>query len=106
MREVITNMNTDKIDDDLVQSQQQILSKLLDAQRSINERDFEKNRESNSSKNFARKTPNELNLNSEKNKIKDELLKIIKEGYSKDYEDLIRKYYEILENEKKSEVDK
>jgi len=106
MREVITSMNTDKIDDDLVQSQQQILSKLLDAQRSINERDFEKNRESNSSKNFTRKSPDELNLNSEKNKIKDELLKIINEGYSKDYEDLIRKYYEILESENKNEISK
>lgn len=104
MREVITIMNTDKIDDDLVQSQEKILSKLLDAQRSINERDFEKNRESNSSKNFAKKSPGELNLNSEKNKIKDELLKIINEGYSKDYEDLIRKYYETLEKENKNEI--
>ncbi|MCF6268744.1 MAG: hypothetical protein L3J41_03445 [Melioribacteraceae bacterium] len=99
MREVITNMNTEKIDDDLIQSQKNILSKLLDAQRSINERDFEKNRESSSSNNFVRKSPGELKLNSEKDKIKDELLKIINEGYSKDYEDLIRKYYEILESE-------
>ena len=104
MKEVITNMNTDKIDDDLVQSQEKILSKLLDAQRSINERDFEKNRESNSSKNYSRKSPAELNLNSEKNKIRDELLKIINEGYSKDYQDLIRKYYEILESESENEI--
>ena len=104
MKEVISNMNTEKIDDDLVQSQQQILSKLIDAQRSINERDFEKNRESNSSQNFARESPGELSLESKKNKIKDELLKIINEGYSKDYEDLIRKYYEILESENKSEI--
>lgn len=106
MREVITNMNTSKIDDDLVQSQEKILSKLLDAQRSINERDFEKNRESNSSKTFVRKSPGELKLNSEKNKIKDEIFKIINEGYSKDYEDLIRKYYEILESESKNEISK
>jgi hypothetical protein len=103
MREVITNMNTDKIDDDLIQSQNKILSKLLDAQRSINERDFEKNRESNSSKNFNRKSPEELKLNSEMNKIKDELMKIINEGYSKDYEELIKKYYEILEEENKKD---
>ncbi len=106
MKEVITNMNTNKIDDDLIQSQKNILSKLLDAQRSINERDFEKNRESNSSNNFVRKSPGELKLNSEKNKIKDELLKIINEGYSKDYEDLIRKYYEILERENENEISK
>ncbi len=101
MREVITNMNTSKVDDDLIQSQNKILSKLLDAQRSINERDFEKNRESNSSKNFSRKSPEELRLESEKSKIKDELMKLINEGYSKDYEELIKKYYEILEEEQK-----
>jgi len=27
------------------------------------------------------------------------LNKAVKEGYSRDYEDLIRKYYEILQNE-------
>ncbi len=101
MREVITNMNTSKVDDDLIQSQNKILSKLLDAQRSINERDFEKNRESKSSKNFNRKSPEELRLYSEKTKIKDELMKLINEGYSKDYEELIKKYYEILEEENK-----
>ena len=100
MQEVITNMNTSKVDDDLIQSQKNILSKLLDAQRSINERDFEKNRESNSSKNFNRKSPEELRLESEKSKIKDELMKLINEGYSKDYEELIKKYYEILEEGK------
>jgi hypothetical protein len=35
-----------------------------------------------------------------KEKIKDELNQAVQEGYSKDYEDLIRKYYEALQNEK------
>lgn len=102
MREVITNMNTNKVDDELIKSQNNILSKLLDAQRSINERDFEKNRESSSAKKFSRQSPEELKLNSDKNKIKDELMKLINEGYSKDYEELIKKYYKILEAEKKN----
>ena len=42
MQEVITDMNTQKLDDELIQKQENILSKMLDAQRSINERDFEK----------------------------------------------------------------
>ena len=106
MKELITNMNTNKVDDDVIKSQEKILSKLLDAQRSINERDFEKNRESNSGNNFNRKSPKDLKLNGETSKIKDELLKIINEGYSKDYEDLIRKYYEILEKEHENEISK
>ncbi len=102
MQEVITDMNSEKLDDDLIQKQEKILSKLLDAQKSINERDFEKQRESNSGKNIAGKAPAELNLTTEegKDKLRDELNKAVREGYSKDYEELIRKYYEALQKEK------
>jgi vacuolar-type H+-ATPase catalytic subunit A/Vma1 len=60
MQEVITGMKTQKIDDDLIQAQERILSKLLDAQRSINERDFEKKRESTAGTNFNLDSPPEL----------------------------------------------
>lgn len=102
MREVVTDMNTEKLDDKLVQKQEKILSKLLDAQRSINERDFEKERKSEAGKDYTRNSPAELNLQSlqGKNKIKDELNRTVQEGYSKDYEELIRKYFEALQKEK------
>jgi hypothetical protein len=99
MKEVVQNMNTQKVDDDLVESQNRILSKLLDAQRSINERDFEKNRESNEGKNLAKDSPSELMLNSKEilDRLRDQLLNAAKEGYSKDYQELIKKYFESLE---------
>ena len=101
MQEVVTDMKTQKLNDDLVQKQERILSKLLDAQKSINERDYEKERESTSGKDFASKSPDELNLPAKtKNKITDELNKAVQEGYTKDYENLIRKYYEALQKEK------
>lgn len=101
MQEVITDMQGQKLDDELLQKQENILSKLLDAQKSINERDYEKERESRSGETANRDLPPELNLSSPnaQNKIKDELNKAVKEGYSRDYEDLIRKYYELLESE-------
>jgi hypothetical protein len=101
MREVVTDMQGEKLNDDLVQKQENILSKLLDAQKSLNERDYEKERESKSGDNVARNIPAELELNSpgSLNKIRDELNKAVKEGYSRDYEELIRKYYEILQSE-------
>jgi hypothetical protein len=99
MQEIVTDMNSEKLDQDLVQKQERILSRLLDAQRSINERDYEKQRESKSGNTIARESPADLNLSSEKgkNKIKDELNKAVQEGYKKDYEELIRKYYESLQ---------
>lgn len=102
MREVVTDMNTEKLNDELIQKQEKILSKLLDAQRSINERDFEKERKSESGKNFTRNSPADLNLNSQqgKEKLKDELNRAVQEGYNKDYEILIRKYFEALQSER------
>ena len=99
IKEVVQNMNTQKVDDDLIESQNRILSKLLDAQRSINERDFEKNRESNEGKNIAQDSPGELLLNNKEilDRLRDQLLNAAKEGYSKDYQELIKKYFEALE---------
>ncbi len=101
MQEVVSGMNTEKLDDNIIQKQERILSKLLDAQRSINERDYEKNRESNTGKDIVRKSPADLNLSSGKGKdqITDELNRAVQEGYTRDYEELIRKYYEALQKE-------
>jgi len=102
MQEVVSDMQTERLNDDLIQKQERILSRLLDAQRSINERDYEKERETFTGENMNRKSPAELNLSSERGKdlIKDELNKAGREGYSKDYENLIRKYFEALQGEK------
>jgi hypothetical protein len=101
MQEVITDMNTEKLDDELIQKQENILSRMLDAQRSINERDFEKERKSRSGVTTYRESLLELNHSDNKtlNKIKDELNKAVNEGYSRDYEELIRRYYEALQSE-------
>ena len=100
MNEVIKRMNTENLNDDLVQSQEKILSKLLDAQRSINQRDFEENRESSEGSIYSRKSPEDIKFfEKKKDRIREELIKSIKEGYSHDYKEIIRKYYEALENE-------
>ncbi|MCJ7553490.1 MAG: hypothetical protein MUO34_06360, partial [Ignavibacteriaceae bacterium] len=64
-------------------------------------RDFEKERRSETGQSIVRQSPSELNLSSDqgKNKIKDELNRAVREGYKKDFEDLIRRYYEALQKE-------
>jgi len=100
MEEVISDMNTQRLDDKLVQKQERILSRLLDAQKSLNERDFEKQRESYSGENVVRKSPSELKSGKEREeKLKDELNRAVNEGYRKDYENLIRSYFEVLSKE-------
>lgn len=101
MSEVISGMETEQINDDLIKAQERILSKMLDAQRSINERDYEKTRESRSGQEIVRDSPPEVYFSTEEgqDKIKSELQKAIKEGYKKDYEELIRKYFEALQRQ-------
>lgn len=101
MQEVVSDLKSQDLNDEIIQKQERILSRLLDAQRSINDRDYEKTRESNAGENVARKSPGDINYSSQnkRNKIKDELIRAVQEGYSKDYEELIRKYYEALQKE-------
>ena len=100
MKEIVTNFQTQKLNDDLVKKQDKILSKLLDAQKSINEHDYEQERKSTSGKNYERKSPPDIILSTEegKNKLKDELMRSFREGYKKDYQDLIREYFNALDN--------
>jgi len=102
MKEVITGMKTQKLDAELITTQNRILSKLLDAQRSINEKDYEKRRESNSGTDIVKKSPEQIDFEKKQNsdEIRRELLNSIKEGYSKDYQELIRNYFEALQKEK------
>ena len=102
MKEVVRDMNTNKLDNDLIQKQERILSRLLDAQRSINERDFDKERESNAGENLMLQSPDRLSLTPEKlDLLREELLKVLKDGYKKDYEELIKRYFEAIEEEVK-----
>jgi len=99
MEEIVSDMNAQKLDNNLIQKQERILSRMLDAQKSINERDYEKNRESFTGQNFQRTSPGQLNLKSQdqQNKLRDELNRASQEGYNKDYENLIRRYFEMLQ---------
>ncbi len=99
MQEVIADMKSEKLSDEIIQKQERILSRLLDAQRSMNERDFEKERESKSGTAGQRTSPDQLNLAKQKGKdnLKDELNNLYREGYTKDYEELIKRYFEALQ---------
>ncbi len=96
MKEIVSDLESNNLSEETIRKQERILSRLLDAQRSIHERDFEKQRESRPGENITRQSPPELELQEEKDKIFQDLLKLIRENYHKDYETLIKKYFELL----------
>lgn len=99
MKEVIQNLEQNNVNPETIHKQERILSRLLDASKSVRERDFEKKRKSETGTQMTRRSPKELDLKSleGKNQLRDELLKALEQGYSKDYQELIRKYFEELE---------
>jgi uncharacterized protein DUF4175 len=99
MQEVIRDMQDNNVSPETRQRQERILSRLLDASRSMNERDWEKKRRSRTGEDLARRSPSEIDPNAidPKSGLKYELRRAMEEGYSRDYEELIRAYFDALE---------
>ena len=101
MNEVMHDIESGNINPETLKRQEKILSRLLDVNQSVNERDKQKKRQAKSGQNINRKSP-VLDLEALKNdkQALNDILKKINQGYSKDYEILIRKYLEEIKDRK------
>jgi len=100
MQDVISDMKTKGVRPETVQRQERILSRLLQTERSIHERDKDETREAKGANDVTRQSPPDLDPNSEDSRraIRDDMLNKKESIYSKDYQALIRKYLEKLGN--------
>ncbi len=96
MEEVMSDMQSGSITPETRQRQERILSRLLDASRSMTERDYEKNRESSSGKDIEAKSPAELEFLRQRLSSKSGIEQL-RQGYTADYENIIRQYFEALQ---------
>ena len=99
MKEVVQNLAQNNVNPETLHKQERILSRLLDASKSMRERDYEKKRKATTGTQIARRGPSDLDpsLLEGKNKLLEDLLKSLEHGYSKDYQELIRKYFNALQ---------
>jgi len=102
MEEIMSDIESGNVNENLMKKQDKILSRLLEISRSANERDFEKKREGRTAKDIFRRNPEELDLGTEegRRRASSELMKSLEMGYTKDYEALIRRYFEALKSER------
>ncbi len=107
MEEVIKDMKNQNVNRKTLERQQKILQRLLDASTSMNEKEYSEKRKGEKGKDYFVRSPNELprDLTERKNKMRRDLLKELQQGYSKDYQELIKKYFEALGNLDESKVD-
>ena len=97
MREVMTDMQTGSITPETRMRQERILSRLLNASRSMNERDYEKTRESRVGQDVTRESPDPLQLGDGERRTMRQMMDRLRAGYTKDYENLLRLYFEALQ---------
>lgn len=101
MEKVAKDLESLKIDRKTIERQQRILSRMLDAQRSVREREYSRQRKAEVGKIYARKRPSADmdTLDEKKEKLRKELKQALDEGYSIDYEKLIEEYFRKLNSE-------
>ncbi|MBT5875983.1 MAG: hypothetical protein HOH43_21330 [Candidatus Latescibacteria bacterium] len=103
MKESVKQLTQQQMAPELVERQQRILSRLLDASKSMRERDYKDERKATSGEDLAgRPSPNELppGLLQFNQPLREDLLRSARDGtYPSEYEDLIRAYFRALAEE-------
>ena len=96
MKEVVEKLQQNDANPSTLKQQERILSRLLQAQRSMRERDFEQKRRATTGVTPIKREPAELSQQSPDTQLRRDLQRAMESGYSKDYIELIRKYYEAI----------
>lgn len=98
MKETEEELKRQQLTAETLIRQQNILNRLLDAQKSVREKEeYENRRESNSAKEKEAHSPDQLASEEYKNRLRQELLKTNQLEYSSDFIILIEKYFKLLE---------
>lgn len=80
-----------------IERQQQILTRLLESTRSLQERERDKKRESQTAEEYEFDQPDELPKTDQLDRLRRELIRALDAGYSPDYEELIKRYFDLLQ---------
>ena len=103
MKEVVRQLESNDVSTETIQKQERILSRLLDASRSMRERDYEQRRRSETAtSNVQRQSPEwDPTRIQSRDRFLDEIFKAQELRYAKEYQELIKIYFDALEKEEK-----
>ena len=97
MEEAINALRGGSVDRTLINRQQNILSRMLQAERAFNEREQDEERRGLEPDDIDRVSPTELTLESLREQIRRGLQDSNETRFSEEYQQLIQKYFELLE---------
>ena len=102
MEEAINDLRGGVVEDRIVvQRQQNILSRMLQAERALNERDQDEQRRGNRPDDTERISPSELTLEALREQIRRRLQDPNQTRFTREYQQLIQRYFEVLEEEER-----
>jgi hypothetical protein len=97
MDQTIRDLRNNQLTRPVVERQNEILNRLLEAQRSLQQRDEDERRESRRGEPVPRDVrPTGQPADSQFERLRRDLLRALESGYAPDYEDLIKRYFELL----------
>ncbi|MEM8558124.1 MAG: DUF4175 family protein [Bacteroidota bacterium] len=98
MEEAARELRSGRINRRTEQRQQQILERLLQAEESINQRGKKQEREGRSGEEYTNPDPPPLPpRDAEADRLRRDLIRALESGYAPDYQDLIKRYFERLQ---------
>src|SRR5690606_520797 len=99
MEETVRELERRKATRQTVERQQEILTRMLDATRSMQERGKDEKRESRTGEAQTRLGPDELPETEHLDALRRDLIRALEAGYAPDYKELIKRYFEQLQNQ-------
>jgi len=98
MESTLEEMGRSGASQETVDRQKRILSRLLDAQKSLRRRDYTRERMSETAERYARTGPGELSgdVARVRQELREDLLRAMQRGYPSEYRELIRAYFHAL----------
>lgn len=101
MMETIEELQQNRVSRRTIQRQQQILTRLLEASRSMEQKGKDDKREGKTVDENLRESPDSLTPNEQAERLRRDLIRALESGYSSDYEALIRRYFDLLQSQSK-----
>ena len=99
IKKVSEDIEGGTLNENTLRRQQQIYSRMLDFQHSLQRQDFSEDRKAETAQDILRQSPPSLQFNAQsKDSYQDRLQKYLNEGYPPEYEELIKEYFKAINN--------
>ncbi len=98
MEEVIQDLRHRGADERTLNRQERIMNRMLDVQKSLHRQEYEERRKSRTGENIVRRSPDRLpeDLGERRDLLQQQLLRALNQPYPKEYEGLIKSYFQAL----------